>query len=72
LLNPKRKTKRIGNFIDDAYITHYVENPEKWDDKWGITHDVLMKILIKNCFLKNNRTIGAVNEDSGIKPKPKP
>ena len=55
LLNPKVGSKRIGNFIDNEYITQRLESTNDWNDVWGITHEILMKILLKNGDLFNNR-----------------
>ena len=55
LLNPKVSSKRIGNFIDGDYITQRLESTDDWNDVWGITHEILMKIMLKNGSLYNNR-----------------
>ena len=65
LLNPKVSTKRIGNFIDNEYITQRLESTNDWNDVWGITHEILMKILIKNGDLFNNRGLDG-DEDSTL------
>jgi hypothetical protein len=54
-LNPKVSSKRIGNFIDSEYITERLESTEDWNEVWGITHEILMKILLKNGDLYNKR-----------------
>lgn len=60
LLNPQRTERRIGNFIENAFISEEIENSEEWDKDWGVTHDIMMKIFMDNCFLKNNRKPGGI------------
>lgn len=55
LLNPQRENVRIGNFIDDDYLNSRIESITDWEDLWGITHEILMKIFIEHGFLQNNR-----------------
>lgn len=55
LLVPTRDVVRVGNFIDDNFITTRIESNEDWESMWGISHEVLMKILIERGFLGNNR-----------------
>jgi hypothetical protein len=62
LLNPKVSTKRVGNFIDNEYITQRLESTNDWNDVWGITHEILMKILLKNGDLFNNRGLDGDND----------
>lgn len=64
LLKSDRKDRRIGNFIPDAYISERIEDTEEWDARWGVTHEILMKILLDNCFLKNGRKIGGAYDDA--------
>lgn len=68
LLNPKLQDVRLGNFLDESYINQPIENCKSWDEKWGITHDVLMKIYIENCFLKNERKIDGIYNDGTVQP----
>lgn len=72
LLNPTRKKRRVGNFISDSHVNYKIDDSQNWDARWGITHDILMKILIKNCYLNNNRTIGGVYEDGQIEQETTP
>lgn len=72
LLNDRRSDNRIGNFIENAYISNKVQDVEQWNKLWGITHDIMMKIIIDNCFLKNGRKISGVYEDGEIVPPPAP
>lgn len=66
LLDPRRQTKRVGNFIDDMYITDRIQNLKSWEEVWGITHEVLMKILYDNAKLYNNRTFNVIENDGTI------
>lgn len=66
LLNSERGERRVGNFINDFYITPQIDDKDNWDSTWGTAHDILMKILIENCYLNNNRKIGGVYEDGDI------
>jgi hypothetical protein len=43
--------ERIGNFIDNSYLTDDITNTTNWNDKWGTVHEILMKILLTNCDL---------------------
>ena len=56
ILDPRREDIRQGNFIDDAYITSRIENHQTWGEIWGITHEILMKIMYENGQLFNGRT----------------
>lgn len=60
ILDPRRQTKRVGNFIDDSYITQRVQKLSSWEEVWGITHEVLMKILFENGKLFNNRNFNII------------
>lgn len=51
LLNPEREQIRQGNFIADKHITPEIESVKEWNKQWGITHDILMKILLTNANL---------------------
>lgn len=64
LLDPRRQTKRVGNFIDDEYITERIQNLKSWQEVWGITHEILMKILYENAKLHNNRTFNIIQNDA--------
>ena len=55
LLNPIRDNKRVGNFMEEFFINEEIDDTEKWVEDWGVQHEILMKILIDNCYLKNNR-----------------
>lgn len=57
ILNPDVDTKRIGNFLDEYTITENIDNPEKWNEKWGITHEILMKIFRDSGNLKNTKIL---------------
>lgn len=50
-LRRKKAMERIGNFIDDSYLTDDITNTTNWNDKWGTVHEILMKILLTNCDL---------------------
>lgn len=58
LFNNNSKQKRIGNFIDDSYVTERIEDVSDWDDSWGVAHEILMKILIENCGLNKTDEMG--------------
>lgn len=66
LLNPSLEDERVGNFLSSVYISQQIDNNKTWEEKWGIVHDVLMKIYIENCFLNNNRTISGVYDDATV------
>lgn len=51
LLNPEREQLRQGNFIADKHITPEIESVKEWTKQWGVTHDILMKILLTNANL---------------------
>lgn len=58
LFNNNSKQKRIGNFIDDSYVTERIEDVSDWDAYWGVAHEILMKILIENCGLNKTDEMG--------------
>jgi hypothetical protein len=58
LLNPNKDDLRIGNFINTNDITEKIDSTAEWEKVWGITHDILMKIMIENGNLSNNRDGG--------------
>lgn len=62
IFDPRRETKRVGNFIDDSYITDRIQDLKSWEEVWGITHQVLMKILFENGNLFNNRTFNIIEQ----------
>lgn len=47
LLDPPGEEKRIGNFIDDKYLTADVLDKDSWYDQWGITLDIIIKIILQ-------------------------
>jgi hypothetical protein len=53
-LDPELKKVRVGNFIDESYITNRIEDDSDWSGSWGISHEILMKILIESGFLRNS------------------
>lgn len=63
LLNPDKDDLRIGNFIRSEDITEKIESLKEWESVWGITHDFLMKSMIENGGLKNNRDYGSDDFD---------
>lgn len=63
LLDDSREIYRNGNFLSRYYITPQIQSVQQWDKEWGIRHDYLMKILLQNCFLNNNRFISGIYED---------
>lgn len=65
LFNNNSKQKRIGNFIDDSYVTERIEDVNDWDASWGVAHEILMKILIENCGLNKTDEMGVrVGDDA--------
>lgn len=57
LLKPERDVIRQGNFISEDYITDEIADPNEWGRQWGITHDILMKILLTNAKLLSRRDV---------------
>ena len=57
LLKPQRDVIRQGNFISEDYITDEIADPNEWGRQWGITHDILMKILLTNAKLLSRRDV---------------
>lgn len=47
LLNPSGEQKRIGNFIDEKYLTNDILDKDSWYDEWGITLDIVIKIILQ-------------------------
>lgn len=58
LLNPNKDDIRVGNFLRNEDIIPEIQSSEEWDKLWGITHDILMKIIIENAGLSNGRDGG--------------
>ena len=58
LLNPNKGDLRIGNFLREEDITEKIDSTAEWESIWGITHDILMKIMLENGGLMNNRDGG--------------
>lgn len=56
-LNPNVNKRRIGNFLSEKYITSKINNPESWNEKWGITHEILMKIFRDNGNYKHSKFV---------------
>lgn len=54
VLNPVVEQKRVGNFLQDDTITERINDPVEWESEWGITHEILMKILRDNGGYKTN------------------
>lgn len=57
VLNDTRSIIRQGNFIADEYLTDEIADADEWGRQWGITHDVLMKILLTNAKLVTREDI---------------
>ena len=51
LVKDTRQTVRQGNFIAEEYLTDEIIDASQWERQWGITHDILMKILLTNAKL---------------------
>ena len=62
LLNPNVDSKRVGNFLDESSITERVNDTEDWYSKWGITHEILMKIFRDNGNYKHSTYV--IDDDS--------
>lgn len=45
LLNTSSNIKRVGNLIDEDYITSELEDVKEWDAQWGISYKCLLKLL---------------------------
>ena len=58
LFNNDAKQRRIGNFIDESFVTERIEDVSDWDAAWGVAHEILMKILIENCGLNKTDEVG--------------
>lgn len=57
LLNPNTNTKRVGNFLEENTITDRINDPEDWSSKWGISHEILMKIFRDNGQYKHTKYV---------------
>ena len=57
VLYPNVNKKRVGNYLSNNSITNDIEDLDKWNEKWGITHKILMKILRDNGNYKNGKEI---------------
>ena len=62
LLNPTTNKVRVGNFMDGKFINDRIYNVKSWEEVWGITHEVLLKIIFENAKLFNERTFTLVDE----------
>lgn len=47
-LVPKEESERQGNFLNEKYINSSIESVDKWEKDLGITHDMVMKVLVSN------------------------
>jgi hypothetical protein len=57
LLNPNVNNERVGNFLDESTITTRIDDPMDWKNTWGITHELLMKILMESGNYKHSKTV---------------
>ena len=57
LVKDTRQTVRQGNFIAEEYLTDEIIDASQWERQWGITHDILMKILLTNAKLVDRTDI---------------
>lgn len=48
ILDPRLESERLGNLIDEKYISDEIESVEKWNELWGITYECLLKIMSDN------------------------
>lgn len=53
VLNPQIEKERVGNFLSVDSINERINDPYEWTKEWGITHEILMKILRDNGGYKN-------------------
>ena len=71
-LIPKEDSERRGNFLDEKYINKSIESVEKWNDSLGISHDMVMKVLLTNGELLSERNTpdvyDGIYEDIVLKP----
>lgn len=65
VLYPNVNKKRVGNYLSNNSITEDIENLDKWNEKWGITHKILMKILRDNGNYKNGKEVVSESIDGG-------
>jgi hypothetical protein len=56
-LNPNVNNERVGNFLDESTITTRIDDPMDWKNTWGITHELLMKILMESGNYKHSKTV---------------
>ena len=65
ILDPFVGRKRIGNYLEDASINENINDPELWDEEWGIKHEILMKIIRDNGDIKHSKTVIDENLNDG-------
>ena len=65
ILDPFVGRKRIGNYLEDASINENINDPELWDEDWGIKHEILMKIIRDNGDIKHSMTVIDENLNDG-------
>lgn len=65
LLNKKDQFKRIDNFIDEKYLTNDILDEASWNDKWGITLDILIKIILQSFNFEQDDTIKMLTKAQG-------
>ena len=62
VLIPDIEVIRKGNFLEENTIIDKIDNPQEWGERWGITHEILMKIIRDNGSLKNTE-VAIENDD---------
>lgn len=57
ILDPFVSKKRIGNYLQNSSINERINDPQLWDEEWGIKHEILLKILRDNGDFKHSKTV---------------
>lgn len=65
LYNPTPYKVRQGNFLDLSSITRRVDDVDNWYSKWGVAHEMLLKVIKDNGYLRNNRISSVDEQDIG-------
>ena len=57
ILNPNVETRRVGNFLDENTISSRIDDHKDWYADWGVSHDIMMKILRDNGQYKHTNYV---------------